>query len=143
MSLFNDTSFTVVYTNVVYTNVILFLEPPKKKYICFYKNYAMLNLSQEEWTAQKANDSQPKILDVRTPEEYEEGYIPDAQNIDIRMGQGFLDALKELDTSVPYYVYCRSGARSNQACQLMSQLGFEKVYNLEGGILDWEGEVVS
>ena len=103
----------------------------------------MLNLSQEEWTAQKANDSQPKILDVRTSEEYEEGYIPDAQNIDIRMGQGFLDTLKELDTSVPYYVYCRSGARSNQACQLMSQLGFEKVYNLEGGILDWEGEVVS
>ncbi len=103
----------------------------------------MSNLSQEEWAAQKVTDSQSKIIDVRTPEEFEEGYIPHAQNIDIRMGQGFLEALKELDTSVPYYVYCRSGARSNQACQLMSQLGFEKVYNLEGGILDWEGEVVS
>lgn len=103
----------------------------------------MFDLSQDEWMAQEANDSESKILDVRTPEEFEEGYIPTAQNIDIRMGQGFLDAIQELDTSVPYYVYCRSGARSGQACQLMNQLGFEKVYNLEGGILDWEGEILT
>lgn len=102
----------------------------------------MFDLSQEDWTVQMTNDSQSKILDVRTPDEFDEGYIPNAENIDIRMGQGFLDAIQELDTAVPYYVYCRSGARSAQACQLMAQLGFEKVYNLEGGILDWEGEIV-
>ena len=41
-----------------------------------------------------------------------------------------------------YFVYCRSGARSAQACQLMSQLGFTSTYNLLGGILEWEGEVI-
>lgn len=119
-----------------------FLENQKQLYL-LYKKITMFDLSQDEWMAQEANDSESKILDVRTPEEFEEGYIPTAQNIDIRMGQGFLDAIQELDTSVPYYVYCRSGARSGQACQLMDQLGFEKVYNLEGGILDWEGEILT
>jgi len=38
-------------------------------------------------------------------------------------------------------VYCRSGARSGQACQLMSQLGFSAVYNLDGGVLAWQGDL--
>jgi rhodanese-related sulfurtransferase len=48
-----------------------------------------------------------------------------------------------LDKSKNYYVYCRSGARSEQACHLMSQMGFENTFNLLGGIMQWQGEVVS
>jgi rhodanese-related sulfurtransferase len=106
------------------------------------KQNSMSNLTQNEWAEQLAAHPQAVVLDVRTEEEFESGYIPNAQNIDLRMGQGFIDALQELNKEQTYFVYCRSGARSAQACQLMSQLGFTTTYNLMGGILEWEGEVV-
>ena len=100
-----------------------------------------MDLSQEEWAAQLADDQNAVILDVRTADEVEEGYIPGSQNIDIYMGQGFLAALAELDTSKNYYVYCRSGNRSSQACAIMNSQGFGQTFNLEGGFMAWEGEV--
>ena len=102
----------------------------------------MADLSQEEWAEQLENDDNAVILDVRTPEEMEEGYIPEAINIDIYLGQEFLDQLEELDKSKNYYVYCRSGNRSRQACLLMKQAGIANAFNLEGGIIEWEGDVV-
>ena len=81
------------------------------------------------------------ILDVRTEEEVEDGYIPGMINIDIRQGQDFLDEIEKLDKSKTYFVYCRSGARSGQACALMNQMGFDKTYNLLGGFMNWDGEV--
>ncbi|AKA35828.1 MAG: rhodanese-like domain-containing protein [Muricauda sp.] len=101
----------------------------------------MADLTQEEWAQQLANDQNAYILDVRTPEEVEEGYIPGATNIDIYLGQEFLNKVEKLDKSKNYYVYCRSGNRSGQACALMNQLGFAKTYNLMGGFNEWEGEV--
>ena len=101
----------------------------------------MADLSQNEWAEQLANDQQAVIIDVRTPEEVDEGFIPGALNINIYEGQGFLDALDKLDKKSNYYVYCRSGNRSRQACALMNNLGFPNAYNLEGGILEWEGAI--
>ena len=101
----------------------------------------MADLSQEEWTSQLENDDNAFILDVRTEDEVEEGYIPNATNIDIYKGQGFIDELEKLDKTKNYYVYCRSGNRSGQACAIMSSLGFKNAYNLEGGFMNWEGEV--
>lgn len=101
----------------------------------------MKNLTQDQWKEGLAADDNAKILDVRTEEEFIEGYIPDATNIDIYKGQGFIDRINELDKSKSYYVYCRSGARSAQACALMEQQGFENAYNLMGGITEWEGEI--
>ena len=101
----------------------------------------MKNLSQEEWKQGISNMENIEILDVRTPDEFNEGYIPRAKNIDIYKGQGFLDEVNQLDKSKEYYVYCRSGARSAQACALMQQQGFENTYNLQGGITEWTGEV--
>ena len=102
----------------------------------------MADLSQEEWTEQLEQDNNAVILDVRTPEEMEEGYIPDAINIDIYLGQGFLDGIEKLDKSKNYYVYCRSGNRSRQACALMKNIGIPNAFNLEGGFMEWEGEIV-
>lgn len=99
------------------------------------------DISQEEWQEQIAKDTNAVILDVRSEEEVEDGYIPNMINIDIRLGQEFLDEVEKLDKSKNYYVYCRSGARSGQACSLMSQMGFDTTYNLEGGFMNWEGEV--
>ncbi|GAL66214.1 rhodanese-like domain-containing protein [Jejuia pallidilutea] len=102
----------------------------------------MENLTQEEWVAQLKNDDNAVVLDVRTDAEIAEGIIPNAVHLDIYKGQEFIDALEDLDKSKSYYVYCRSGNRSGQACQIMEELGFENAYNLEGGMLQWTGDVV-
>ena len=103
----------------------------------------MADLSQEEWSRQLAQDGDAVILDVRTDDEIAEGYIPDAQHIDIYSGQGFIDALQKLDKSKNYYVYCRSGNRSGQACAIMNSLGFPNAYNLEGGFMEWQGAITT
>ena len=101
----------------------------------------MIDLNKEEWTQRTAEDDKAVLLDVRTLEEVEDGIIPNAKHIDSYMGQGFIDELEKLDKSKNYYVYCRSGVRSVQACTLMKQLGFETTYNLLGGFSNWDGEV--
>lgn len=112
---------------------------------CMYlrpKQNSMSDLSQNDWAEGLVATSEAIVLDVRTEEELESGYIPNAINIDIRMGAGFIDELNKLDKTAPYYVYCRSGARSAQAVQIMQDMGFVFSYNLLGGILAWEGEVM-
>lgn len=102
----------------------------------------MADLTQKEWAEQLEKDTNAVILDVRTPEEVEDGYIPDSINIDIYLGQEFLSELEKLDKSKNYYVYCRSGNRSGQACSLMNKLGFKNAYNLMGGIIEWDGDII-
>ena len=112
---------------------------------CMYirpKQNSMSDLSQNEWAQALTEQQQAVVLDVRTQEEFESGYIPKAINIDIQMGTSFIDEINSLDKTKSYYVYCRSGARSSQAVQLMRELGFNNTFNLLGGILDWEGEVL-
>lgn len=100
-----------------------------------------MNLSQEEWSAQLQNNKNSVILDVRTEDECKDGIISASINIDIYEGQGFIDKVEELDKSINYYVYCKSGGRSGQACAVMNQLGFENTFNLEGGFSQWQGEI--
>lgn len=77
------------------------------------------------------------ILDVRTPQEFAEGHIEGAFNIDIESGN-FADKVAELDTRVPYVIYCRSGNRSAVAVEQMKSIGFTQTYHLEGGIAAWQ-----
>ena len=102
----------------------------------------MEDLTQEEWASQLESDANAVILDVRTDAEVADGIIPNAIHIDIHKGQGFIDELEALDKTKNYYVYCRSGNRSGQACAIMENLGFNNAYNLLGGMLEWEGNVV-
>lgn len=101
-----------------------------------------MNLRQEDWVAQLEADTNAVILDVRTEDEWNDGFIENAINIDIYKGQGFIYALEELDKSKNYYVYCKAGGRSQQACDIMNELGFENAYNLVGGMLQWSGKVI-
>lgn len=105
------------------------------------KQTQMNELAPDAWAELQEQTSESVILDVRTEEEFESGYIKGALNMDIRGGADFLASIESLDKSKSYFVYCRSGARSGQACQLMSQMGFNAVYNLEGGVLAWEGDL--
>lgn len=101
-----------------------------------------MNLTQEDWVSQFEADEDAVLLDVRTEAEYNEGSIPNAINLDIYEGQAFIENLEALDKSKNYYVYCRSGARSAKACEVMNNMGFENAFNLLGGFLEWDGEVV-
>jgi len=102
-----------------------------------------MNLDQKDWLSQLEADPNAVILDVRTQSEWEEGIIPNAIHIDIYKGQGFIYEVDALDKSKNYYVYCKAGGRSAQACSIMNQLGFENTYNLLGGIMEWDGEVIA
>ncbi|TYB75730.1 rhodanese-like domain-containing protein [Bizionia myxarmorum] len=102
----------------------------------------MADLTQKAWREQLEQDSQAIILDVRTDEEVSEGMIPNAIQMDIYDAPAFMSSIQELDKTKAYYVYCRSGARSAQACSIMNQLGIANTYNLEGGFTDWTGDVV-
>jgi rhodanese-related sulfurtransferase len=100
-----------------------------------------MDLTQSEWTSKLENDPNAVILDVRTEEEWNEGVIPNAILNDIYKGQGFLYRLEELDKTKNYYVYCKAGGRSAQACAIMNELGFKNTYNLLGGFSNWKGNV--
>lgn len=82
-----------------------------------------------------ANDN-VQLLDVRTPDEYAEGHIAGAKNIDIYDDDFISQATESLDKSKPVAVYCRSGKRSAEAARRLAERGY-KVTNLEGGIIAW------
>jgi rhodanese-related sulfurtransferase len=102
----------------------------------------MKQLNNKSWEKAQKEDQNSAILDVRTPEEYEEKHIPNSKLINVQDAQNFVSEIEKLDKAKSYYVYCRSGGRSAMACNIMEQMGFEDVSNLEGGITDWHGEVV-
>jgi rhodanese-related sulfurtransferase len=77
------------------------------------------------------------ILDVRTPSEYVQGYIKNAVNLDYN-SPDFKELVNSLDKNKTYLVYCRTGVRSAAASQMMSELGFKDIYNMNGGITDWQ-----
>jgi len=100
-----------------------------------------MNLDQSTWLNQFHSEENAIILDVRTPEEFETSRIPNSKNIDFYNPQNFMLEIEKLDKDNSYYVYCRTGVRSANSCQLMNELGFDKVYNLLGGIVEWKGEI--
>jgi len=76
------------------------------------------------------------VLDIRTPEEYAQGHIAGAVNIDFK-GEGFASELAELDRDQRYLVHCRSGGRSGRSLPQFEKLGFHSVYHLDSGLLGW------
>ena len=76
------------------------------------------------------------VLDVRTPEEFAEGHLPDAILVDF-YSDDFAAQLGELDPDKPYLLYCRSGNRSGQTIPILEGLGFGDVADIDGGILSW------
>jgi rhodanese-related sulfurtransferase len=83
-----------------------------------------------------ADESSEIILDIRTPQEFSEGVIEGANNIDF-YEPTFAADLDALDKGAHYVVYCRSGNRSGQAMSTFEDLGFTNITEIDGGIVNW------
>lgn len=103
----------------------------------------MKNLSPQEWSAQLSADQNAVIIDVRTPAEWRTGVIENAELINVMNPFKFKKWVLQLDKNKNYYVYCRSGVRSVNACKILERKGIENTFNLVGGILKWQGKIVA
>jgi phage shock protein E len=99
----------------------------------------MDTIPTEGFAASIQVDSARTILDVRTPEEYAEGHLPSALNVDF-YAEDFTAHLESLPREAPYAIYCRSGNRSGKALEQMRTLGFTDVRDLRGGMHAWAAE---
>jgi phage shock protein E len=88
--------------------------------------------------AEKLLKSSPpvEVLDVRTPEEFKDGHLAGARNIDIK-DAGFTSQVSALDRSKPYLVHCAMGGRSAKAMEAMKGLGFTTLYHMHEGMKGW------
>ena len=98
-----------------------------------------LNLISVEEMQELVHLEDMQLVDVRTPSEYNEGHVPNAQNIDF-WGENFDAKIDELDKTKPIIVYCKSGGRSAKCASKLAAKGFEKIYDLEGGFSQWKLE---
>jgi rhodanese-related sulfurtransferase len=93
------------------------------------------NIDAEEFQALK-DGSGSVVLDVRSPGEKREGVIEGYEMLDMS-SPDFRSKVEQLDKSLVYLIYCRSGSRSRYACDMMANMGFIGLYNLDGGIGEW------
>lgn len=85
------------------------------------------------------NDGPYQLIDVRTLEEFNEGHLSNAKNICVT-DDDFNEKVAKLDRNEPVYLYCRSGVRSARAGEILREMGFTEIYDMDGGILKWEEE---
>jgi rhodanese-related sulfurtransferase len=80
-----------------------------------------------------------QLIDIRTPQEYNLGHIENAKNINF-FSRNFKPEFDQMDRVKPLYLYCRSGSRSRKAAHVLARMGFEEIYDLEGGFLRWDNK---
>ena len=83
------------------------------------------------------NNKNVLIIDVRTPEEFAESHLPEANNFPVDTLSQNIETIKKLQRDKPLLVYCRSGKRSARAAEKLKNLGVNSLYNLKGGIKAW------
>ncbi|WP_452223617.1 rhodanese-like domain-containing protein [Lacinutrix chionoecetis] len=78
-----------------------------------------------------------QLVDVRTPEEYKEGHLASAQNIDFN-SPTFEEDIDKLDKNKPVILYCKSGGRSAKCADRMQEAGFKLIFDLKDGFTKWQ-----
>jgi rhodanese-related sulfurtransferase len=106
------------------------------------KNDAYENIAPAIFSEKIKAIPNAQIIDVRTPEEYKSQHIDQAQNINWN-GNDFESKVAALDKKQPVFVYCMVGGRSKKASDKLVEMGFYKVYDLQGGIMKWNAEDLS
>ncbi|AFL80149.1 Rhodanese-related sulfurtransferase [Aequorivita sublithincola DSM 14238] len=77
-----------------------------------------------------------QLVDVRTPEEFAEGHLDNAKNINV-LETDFITQAEKLNLDEPIYLYCRSGKRSAKAALILKDVGFKEIYDMNGGYIHW------
>ena len=77
------------------------------------------------------------LIDVRTPEEYAQGFIDGAINMDMK-NKSFISNIQQIDKNKKVYLYCKAGGRSAKASKVLDSLGYKNIINLEGGFDAWK-----
>ncbi len=93
-------------------------------------------VSVEVFKSKLSAVSDPQLIDVRTPQEFSQGTLEGAVNINYR-GQDIDNQLNTLNKTKPVFIFCRSGGRSGECYTKMKNMGFSKVYDMDGGYLAW------
>ena len=106
---------------------------------CSNPEHTEVNMVSPEEMTELLEMEEVQLVDVRTPEEYETGFIAHSQNIDFH-SPTFEEDIEGLDKSKPVILYCKSGGRSNKCSKKLKEAGFKLVYELEGGITQWQHE---
>ena len=102
-----------------------------------YESIEAVNFAEKIKTTPQA-----AIIDVRSPEEFAGQHIDNAINIDWN-GDNFDGKIGKYDKSKPIFVYCMSGGRSKKAAEKLAELGYTKIYELQGGIMKWNAAGLS
>lgn len=103
---------------------------------CTMISFAQTIISNEQ-AFKKIKKKGTQLIDVRTDTEYEQNHIKNAIHIDWLNQNTFGEIANRLNKQKPVYLYCKSGNRSSKAAKYLTEQGFE-VYDIEGGILNWE-----
>jgi thioredoxin len=89
-----------------------------------------------EYAAKLKATPNAQLLDVRTPEEFAGEHIDNAVNVNWN-SDDFTAKAAKYDKSKPVFVYCKVGGRSGEAAGKLQEMGFTKIYNLQGGMMKW------
>lgn len=99
------------------------------------RGYVQLEPDQFREELSKGNG---KLVDVRTTREFDSGHINGSELINWKDSADFFAAAQKLEKTEPLYLYCKSGGRSAKAASWLVSQGFEQVYELKGGIENWQ-----
>ena len=77
------------------------------------------------------------VIDIRTPDEFKDGHIAGATNINY-LATNFAQAISSLSKTNSYLVHCAVGGRSTRSLKIFNQQNFESIYHLDGGIEAWK-----
>lgn len=103
-------------------------------------NQEIIEVLRAEEFAAHIENKEVQLIDVRMKSEFEQGHIKGAKHHHI-YDKNFAEQVSYLDKEKPVYLYCKAGARSEEAALELQKMGFTKIYDLKGGISSWKGEV--
>jgi len=116
--------------------IILFVAITSFQVSCTSQNQKVHVVSTEMYK-EFIKDTSLTLVDVRTPEEFAEGALPGAVNIDYYDEENFYKAYDAFDRKKPIYLYCRTGNRSIKTAEKLFEMGFKEIYDMEGGYMQW------
>jgi len=112
--------------------------------LLFFSSFALQVIGQPRATVLNANDFSDQIttkgivlVDIRTPQEFQQGHIDGAININFYDRNFYADVQDKINKNAQLYIYCRSGNRTSQATTKLEKLGYLDINDLQGGIISW------